>query len=314
MTLNVFLKLVEIQTKIASLFPFLLGVLFSCTYFKSFNIANTLLFFVAMLLFDMTTTAINNLMDYQKAKDQTYKKEVNIIGQENISEKTVIRLIVVMLSAASLIGLWLVVQTTILLLFMGGACFIVGIFYTFGPVPISRMPLGEVLSGLVMGFGIFFITVYVNVESETLLDLIFQGTSFLLIGDYLAIIKIIFVSLPTVFLIANIMLANNICDLDQDINNHRFTLPFYIGKKYAIILFNTLMYVSYVVIILAVAFKLMHPILLLILITLIPIKKNLYQFNQQQIKEKTFSVAIKNISIFSGAEIMLLAISLMFNN
>lgn len=314
MTLNVFLKLVEIQTKIASLFPFLLGVLFSRTYFKSFNIANTLLLFVAMLLFDMTTTAINNLMDYQKAKDQTYKKEVNIIGQENISEKTVIGLVVIMLSAASLIGLWLVVQTTILLLFMGGACFIVGIFYTFGPVPISRMPLGEILSGLVMGFGIFFITVYVNVESETLLDLIFQGTSFLLIGDYLAIIKIIFVSLPTVFLIANIMLANNICDLDQDINNHRFTLPFYIGKKYAIILFNILMYVSYVVIILAVAFKLMHPVLLLILITLIPIKKNLYQFNQQQIKEKTFSVAIKNISVFSGAEILLLAISLMFNN
>ena len=267
-----------------------------------------------MLLFDMTTTAINNLMDYQKAKDQLYKKEVNIIGQENISEKTVILLIVVMLSMASLIGLWLVFQTTILLLFMGGACFIVGIFYTFGPVPISRMPLGEILSGLVMGFGIFFITVYVNVESGILLNLTFQGTTFLLIGDYIAIIKIIFVSLPMVFLIANIMLANNICDLEQDINNHRFTLPFYIGKKYAIILFNLLMYVSYVVIVLAVVFKLMHPVLLLILLTLIPIKRNLQQFNQQQIKEKTFSVAIKNISIFSGVEILLLAISLMLNN
>ena len=314
MRLTVFLKLVEIQTKIASLFPFLLGALFSRTYFNSFNAANTLLFFVAMLLFDMTTTAINNLMDYQKAKDQLYKKEVNIIGQENISEKTVILLIAVMLSMASLIGLWLVFQTTILLLFMGGACFIVGIFYTFGPVPISRMPLGEILSGLVMGFGIFFITVYVNVESGIVLNLTFQGTTFLLIGDYIAIIKIIFVSLPMVFLIANIMLANNICDLEQDINNHRFTLPFYIEKKYAIILFNLLMYVSYVVIILAVVFKLMHPVLLLILLTLIPVKRNLQQFNQQQIKEKTFSVAIKNISIFSGVEILLLAISLLFNN
>lgn len=312
MTVNVFLKLVEIQTKIASLFPFLLGALFSLTYFKTFNITNTLLFFIAMLLFDMTTTAINNLMDYQKAKDETYKNEVNIIGQQNIAEKTVIQLIIVMLSIASLLGLWLVFQTTILLLFMGGACFIVGIFYTFGPVPISRMPLGEILSGLVMGFGIFFITIYVNVEAETLLNLTFEGTSFLLTGDYLSIIKIAFVSLPTVFLIANIMLANNICDLNQDIDNHRFTLPFYIGKEYAVLLFNALTYASYIVIILAVILKLMHPLLLLIMMTLIPLKNNLQQFNQQQIKEETFFIAIKNITIFSGAEILLLAFSLLF--
>lgn len=312
MTVNVFLKLVEIQTKIASLFPFLLGALFSLTYFKTFNITNTLLFFIAMLLFDMTTTAINNLMDYQKAKDETYKNEVNIIGQQNIAEKTVIQLIIVMLSIASLLGLWLVFQTTILLLFMGGACFIVGIFYTFGPVPISRMPLGEILSGLVMGFGIFFITIYVNVEAETLLNLTFEGTSFLLTGDYLSIIKIAFVSLPTVFLIANIMLANNICDLNQDIDNHRFTLPFYIGKEYAVLLFNALTYASYIVIILAVILKLMHPLLLLIVMTLIPLKNNLQQFNQQQIKEETFFIAIKNITIFSGAEILLLAFSLLF--
>jgi 1,4-dihydroxy-2-naphthoate octaprenyltransferase len=312
LTLTVFLKLVEIQTKIASLFPFLLGALFSRTYFKSFNLVNTLIFFTAMLLFDMTTTAINNLMDYRKAKDTTYKKEVNIIGQQTISEKVVIRLIIFMLSSASILGIWLVYQTTILLLFMGGACFIIGIFYTFGPVPISRMPLGEILSGLVMGFGIFFITVYINIESSVLLDLVLQGTTFLLVGNYLAIIKIAFVSLPTVFLIANIMLANNICDLNQDVGNHRYTLPFYIGKKNAVLLFNLLMYGSYVIIMLAVAFKLMHPVVLLILVTLIPIKKNLYEFNQEQIKEKTFSVAIKNISIFSVAEVLLLAVSLLF--
>ena len=33
MSLNVFLKVVEIQTKLASLFPFIIGVLFSMTYF-----------------------------------------------------------------------------------------------------------------------------------------------------------------------------------------------------------------------------------------------------------------------------------------
>lgn len=313
MTLKVFLKLVEIQTKIASLFPFLLGILFAQFYFDTINIGNTLLFFLAMLLFDLTTTAINNLMDYQKAKDVSYKENTNIIGQEKIAEKTVIQLILMMLTFASLLGLWLVFRTNILLLFLGGACFIVGIFYTFGPLPISRMPLGEALSGVVMGFGIFFIAVYVNVAPTTLIDLSFHGTTFLLEGNVLTILKIFLVSLPTVFLIANIMLANNTCDLEQDISNHRFTLPFYIGKSNAVLLFNLLMYASYVMVILAVIFRLLHPILLGVLITLIPIRKNLQQFNQRQVKEETFSVAIKNISLFCGVEILLLAVSLWLN-
>lgn len=313
MTLKVFLKLVEIQTKIASLFPFLLGILFAQFYFDTINIGNTLLFFLAMLLFDLTTTAINNLMDYQKAKDVSYKENTNIIGQEKIAEKTVIQLILIMLTFASLLGLWLVFRTNILLLFLGGACFIVGIFYTFGPLPISRMPLGEALSGVVMGFGIFFIAVYVNVAPTTLIDLSFHGTTFLLEGNVLTILKIFLVSLPTVFLIANIMLANNTCDLEQDISNHRFTLPFYIGKSNAVLLFNLLMYASYVMVILAVIFRLLHPILLGVLITLIPIRKNLQQFNQRQVKEETFSVAIKNISLFCGVEILLLAVSLGLN-
>ncbi|WP_192988154.1 1,4-dihydroxy-2-naphthoate polyprenyltransferase [Carnobacterium mobile] len=313
MTLKVFLKLVEIQTKIASLFPFLLGILFAQFYFGTINIGNTLLFFLAMLLFDLTTTAINNLMDYQKAKDVSYKENTNIIGQEKIAEKTVIQLILMMLTFASLLGLWLVFRTNILLLFLGGACFIVGIFYTFGPLPISRMPLGEALSGVVMGFGIFFIAVYVNVAPTTLIDLSFHGTTFLLEGNVLTILKIFLVSLPTVFLIANIMLANNTCDLEQDISNHRFTLPFYIGKSNAVLLFNLLMYASYVMVILAVIFRLLHPILLGVLITLIPIRKNLQQFNQRQVKEETFSVAIKNISLFCGVEILLLAVSLGLN-
>lgn len=313
MTLKVFLKLVEIQTKIASLFPFLLGILFAQFYFDTINIGNTLLFFLAMLLFDLTTTAINNLMDYQKAKDVSYKENTNIIGQEKIAEKTVIQLILMMLTFASLLGLWLVFRTNILLLFLGGACFIVGIFYTFGPLPISRMPLGEALSGVVMGFGIFFIAVYVNVAPTTLIDLSFHGTTFLLEGNVLTILKIFLVSLPTVFLIANIMLANNTCDLEQDISNHRFTLPFYIGKSNAVLLFNLLMYASYVMVILAVIFRLLHPLLLGVLITLIPIRKNLQQFNQRQVKEETFSVAIKNISLFCGVEILLLAVSLWLN-
>ena len=45
-------------------------------------------------------------------------------------------------------GIWLVWQTNILLLLIGGACIIVSVFYTFVPDPLSRMPVGELLSGV----------------------------------------------------------------------------------------------------------------------------------------------------------------------
>lgn len=312
MPITTFFKLVEIQTKLASLFPFLLGTLFAAYYFNAFNLINTLIFFVAMLIFDMTTTAINNLMDYQKAKDNGYKDEVNVIGQEKIPEKLVIRLIIGMLIAAMLLGFLLVFRTNIILLVIGAGCFFIGIFYTFGPIPISRMPLGEPISGLVMGFGIFFIAAFVNVKDTNLLSLLFSKQSFILEGNLVSILSLFFVSLPTVFLIANIMLANNTCDLEQDIINHRYTLPFYIGKKQAVQLFNVLVYLSYVVIVLAVLLGLLHPILLLLLGTIIPMRKNLAVYNDKQVKSETFIIAIKNIVLFSSSEVVLLAVSLLF--
>ncbi|WP_373471650.1 1,4-dihydroxy-2-naphthoate polyprenyltransferase [Carnobacterium alterfunditum] len=312
MSVKTFFKLVEIQTKLASLFPFLLGTLFAVYYFNAFDLINTLLFFIAMIIFDMTTTAINNLMDYQKAKDQGYKDEVNVIGQENIPEKRIIHLIISMLVAATFLGLMLVVRTNIILLIIGAACFFIGVFYTFGPVPISRMPLGEPISGLVMGFGIFFIAAFVNINDPTLLSLVFAEQNFILEGNMVSIIALFFVSLPTVLLIANIMLANNTCDLEEDVVNHRYTLPFYIGKKQAVQLFNVLVYLSYLVIILAVLLRLLHPILLLILGTIVPMRRNLAAYNAKQVKSETFVVSIKNIVLFSSSEVFLLALSLLF--
>lgn len=311
MTAANFFELVEIKTKLASLFPFLLGLLFTADYFQSFNLTNTLLFFISMIIFDMTTTMINNLMDYQKAKADSYKQEVNIIGQAKISERLVIYLILGMLTFAASLGIILVIRTSLLLLFMGGLCFFIGIFYTFGPIPISRMPLGEVLSGLTMGFGIFFIIAFVNIDSDMLLNLTLQLPRFLISGNVWSLMIIFFVSLPTVFLIADIMLANNLCDLKQDISNHRYTLPYYIGKKRGVQLFNFLVYAAYLVIILAVLAEWLHPLLLLILLTLVPIRRNLSTFNYAQIKEKTFIISIQNLILFCGSEVILLGISLL---
>lgn len=312
MSMPVFLELVEIRTKLASLFPFTLGILFSFYYFSEFNAVNTILFFIAMLVFDMATTAINNTMDYVKAKNMHYKEHENILGKAGLSVKQATTLIVAMIGFSAIIGLTLVYRTNILLLVIGALCFAVGILYTFGPFPISRMPLGEVMSGLTMGFGIFFIAVFINVPSTLITALVLDWPSFMLSGSLQNIAAVFLASLPLVFTIANIMLSNNICDYETDITNHRYTLTFYIGKPLAIKLYAWLYYGAFAASTLAV-FAGVNPIWMLGIWLVFPIvQKSIQLFKDKQDKATTFGLAIKNLVVYHGAQIVLYSLGILF--
>lgn len=309
MSIRSFLKLVEIQTKIASVFPFFIGILFVLYRYDSFHLKNTLIFFSSMLIFDLTTTAINNYMDYRKANSDEYRKEKNVIGQEGIKESTVIATILTLFFIATGLGIWLTVETGLLVLLIGFICFCIGILYTFGPIPLSRMPLGEVFSGVTMGFGIVFLTVYVNAFDVGIAALEWQKEMIFLQVNIIRIIEIIIVSLPCMFTIANLMLANNICDVEEDIKNHRFTLPFYLGKKYSLWLYNGLYVGSFVAILISVFLHLLPVISLLSLIAILPVYKHMRIFNELQVKSKTFSLAVKNLIIVNGFLVVSLAMS-----
>lgn len=312
MSMPVFLELVEIRTKLASLFPFTLGILFSVYYFSEFNAVNTILFFIAMLVFDMATTAINNTMDYVKAKNMHYKEHENILGKAGLSVKQATTLIVAMIGFSAIIGLTLVYRTNILLLVIGALCFAVGVLYTFGPFPISRMPLGEVMSGLTMGFGIFFIAVFINVPSTLITALVLDWPSFMLSGSLQNIAAVFLASLPLVFTIANIMLSNNICDYETDITNHRYTLTFYIGKPLAIKLYAWLYYGAFAASTLAV-FAGVNPIWMLGIWLVFPIvQKSIQLFKDKQDKATTFGLAIKNLVVYHGAQIVLYSLGILF--
>lgn len=309
MSIRSFLKLVEIQTKIASIFPFFIGILFVLYRYDAFHLKNTFIFFSSMLIFDLTTTAINNYMDYRKANSDEYRKEQNVIGQEGIKESTVIATILTLFFIATGLGIWLTIETGLLVLLIGFICFCIGILYTFGPIPLSRMPLGEVFSGVTMGFGIVFLTVYVNAFDVGIAALEWQKEMIFLQVNIIKIIEIIIVSLPCMFTIANLMLANNICDVEEDIKNHRFTLPFYLGKKYSLWLYNGLYVGSFVAILISVFLHLLPVISLLSLIAILPVYKHMRIFNELQVKSKTFSLAVKNLIIVNGFLVVSLAMS-----
>ena len=67
-------------------------------------------------------------------------------------------------------------------------------------------------------------------QSAFYLTVDFASGAFRLDGNLWAVLAIVVASLPLVCSIANIMLANNLRDLDTDIENHRYTLVYYIGR------------------------------------------------------------------------------------
>lgn len=310
MKLKSFLKLVEIQTKIASMFPFIFATLFSLYRYGSLNLQNLGLMFVSLLFFDMTTTAINNYMDYKKAVDHDYRDNHNIIGMDSIPVNTVRFIIFFMLAIAMAAGILLTINTGWIVLILGVLSFFLGIFYTFGPIPISRMPLGEILSGFMMGFVIVYIAVYIHAPSMAVLSV--KEAQLFLRLDLRETISIAMISAPFVFIISNLMLANNICDLEQDIKNDRFLLPYYVGVQNSLLIFRLSYYGAYLFIIASVVFRILPYFSLLSLLSFPIIQKHIRMFEAKQIKAETFVLSVKNLTILSTGYIIALVPGLLF--
>lgn len=310
-----FLRLVEIQTKVASMIPFFIGTLYALYRFHEFRLVPFLLMFASLLSFDMATTAINNYIDYKKAiKTHGYGYEVhNAIVSYGLKESRVVGVIVTLLVTAISSGVALVLQTDILILGLGGLSFLVGFLYSLGPIAISRMPLGELFSGLFMGFVIIFISTYIHVDKEQLVSLAIDFRMAHLDINLIEVLLVFAISIPAVLSIANIMLANNICDIEDDLANKRYTLPVYIGKPSALLLFQWLYVAAYLDVIVLFAIG-VHPVLLLLIVaTFIPVRRNMKKFVTKQTKEHTFVLAVKNFILMNAARILVLGLAILFS-
>ena len=311
-SIKIFIEFVELRTKVASFFPMVIGFLWTVYYYKQFNLLNALLFFVAVITFDMCTTAINNTMDYHKAIDLDYKANENVIGVHQLSLKRMVGIIFVLLGISLIFSISLVFLTDPVLLLMGALCFLIGICYTFGPMPLSRLPLGEIFSGVTMGFGILFLSVYIT-QFQTLLTS--EWTTDLLTFQlkWVEIVRIAWWSIPLVCLIATIMLANNICDLKTDIANQRHTLVYYIGVQNAVrlyIVLSILPWLGWLSYILLGALPTWAGLAFIIL----PLHfKSIRRFTQKQIKKETFVESVKSFVLFSCTYVLTLILSILLS-
>ena len=310
MKISSFLDLVEIKTKLASLIPFALGTVFAVYRYNTFKPSNFIIMFISLITFDMATTAINNYVDCKKSNKVVINnsKEDKFIVKYQVSESMVGAIILILLFIATTFGIILTINTNIVVLFIGVISFCIGILYTFGPVPISGMPLGELFSGIFMGFVIILLSIYIHVYDQNIISLVYKSNMLNVSINIMEVLYIFLFSIPAINGIANIMLANNICDMDEDINNNRFTLPYYLGKKKALMLFRVLYYIGYIDIIVLVLLKIVPIASLFILLSFIIVNKNLKIFNDKQIKSETFVLSVKNLFIINIPQVIIIGI------
>jgi len=295
-----FFQYTEIKTKITSTFTFAYTLAFLLYWEQKIDWKRTIIFFLAMFLFDLTTTAINNYID-SKDNDQmlAFKRKTSLI------------VIYLLFAISTLLGLYLAYLSDLVILAAGAVCFACGVLYTYGPIPISRQPLGEAFSGFFYGFMIPFILLYINTPKGTFLQYGISLKSLsleLMLAPFLILLLFSIIPFATT---ANIMLANNICDLEKDITVKRYTLPYYIGKA-PLPLFAGLYFLTYLVTLIMVIFGIFPLISLLSFLTLIPVLKNIKAFNKKQIKEETFICSIKNFVFIMGANTIFIFIGSFF--
>ncbi|OWA36302.1 1,4-dihydroxy-2-naphthoate polyprenyltransferase [Saccharibacillus sp. O16] len=309
MTFRSFLDLVEIRTKVASMLPFALGTAYALLRFGEFHAIHALLMLLSLLAFDLVVTAMNNYYDYRKAvRTHGYGyEEHNAIVKHGLKDGVVVLTMALLFVTAVTAGILLVLQVGLLVLFVGFLSFGVGILYSFGPIPISRMPLGELFSGLFMGFVITFVSAYIQVGPERIASLTYADGWFNLHVSALEVLLVLGISIPAVASIANIMLANNICDMEEDVENSRYTLPVYIGRHGALKLFAWIYYASYLDLLILLWLD-VHPLLLLpIVLTVIPLRRNVRAFTSDPSKRRTFALAVKNFVQLTGVRVLVLA-------
>ena len=310
--MRAFLKFVEIQTKVASVLPFVLGTLMALYLEQSIDGFNLVLMLISLICIDMATTGYNHLFDYKRALLKTgyHYEHHNPISSGALKESSARMGLMILVGLGAFAGILLVFRTDALILILGGLAFAVGLGYSMGPLPLSRTILGELFSGVFMGGLITFISAYIHFDAAHIIRIYNISQIVTIWVNFGLVLPILMISIPLIFLISNIMLANNMCDMSEDIVNKRYTLPISIGLKMSKRLYFSLVVGAYLALLVGMILKLLPFHFALVALTIPLIWVQTQTFLREPVKSKTFKMAVKNFIFFAMAMVLSLILAI----
>lgn len=181
---------------------------------------------VICVLMQAAVNTFNDYFDYVKgtdSKDDNVEESDAILVYNNVNPKSALKLAVGMLVVAFVLGIYPIVVAGWIPLAIAAVAAVIVVLYSGGKTPISYLPIGELVSGFVMG-GLIPLACYQVITG---------------VLEPLALVW----SIPTIIGIGLIMMTNNTCDIEKDIEAQRKTLPVLLGRKKTVRLYHALLIV-----------------------------------------------------------------------
>ena len=171
------------------------------------------------VLMQSATNTLNDYQDFKSGLDtaETILDETDAsIVYNQINPRSALLFALGLLAVAAVLGVIVALLSSFWLIAWGVAAAAIVALYSAGPKPISSLPLGEVVSGVVMGGIITCATFYA------------MTLSFSAVVAALAVVPIV--------AIAQIMQTNNTCDIERDLAVGRKTMPGIVGARSSAVL------------------------------------------------------------------------------
>ncbi|MCS7056057.1 MAG: 1,4-dihydroxy-2-naphthoate octaprenyltransferase [Thermoflexales bacterium] len=195
----------------ASVVPVTLGAVLAA-YDGHFDLWLFVLALVGSVLIHAGTNLANDYYDWKKGADTPESLGPNRALQEGmLTPRQVFIGALVCFGVGSLIGLYLVAERGIFILLLGVLSVLAGWFYTAGPKAFAYIGLGEIVVFIFMGPVMVIGSYYVQAQAAPL--------------------HVVLLSLPIGFLVAAILHANNMRDLEGDLAKNKRTLANILGRQ-----------------------------------------------------------------------------------
>lgn len=187
------------------------------------SVTMTVSLLVIVVLMQSSVNTFNDYYDYVKGADSdedNVDPSDAVLVYNNVNPKSALRLAIGYLAVAFALGIYAIIEAGFipLVIAMVGALFVV--LYSAGKSPISYLPLGEAVSGIVMG-GLIPLAVY-----QVLTGVL----------DF----RVLLWAIPTIIGVGLIMFTNNTCDIERDVPAGRRTLPVILGRQKAVAVYRVL--------------------------------------------------------------------------
>jgi 1,4-dihydroxy-2-naphthoate polyprenyltransferase len=232
----------------AAIIPVLLGASIAA-YDGLLHVGHLLLVLVGSIAIQAGTNLINEYYDDRKGIDKVQVFGIGgAIQRGELQASHVLAAGIFAFMLGSLIGLYLVAVGGTFILWLGIFSVACGFFYTAGPYALAYIGLGEVAVFTFMGPVIVIGSYYVQAQTVTL--------------------PVVLASLPVGFLVAAILHANNLRDLDIDRQFGKRTLATILGRSGANKEYYILLAGSYLSVVLTVVLGLVPWLTLVTFLTL----------------------------------------------